>query len=64
MRIIMPDKSVRICPAGPGTVEEVLLALGINPVEVLVTRDNTLIPESAATREDDELRIIRVSHGG
>jgi len=64
MRIIMPDKTVRECPAGMGTVEEVLLALGLNPVGVMVIRGDKLVPESAPVSDDDELRIITVSHGG
>jgi len=64
MRIIMPDKTVRECPGGMGTVEEVLLSLGLNPVGVMVIRGTRLVPESAPVSDGDELRIITVSHGG
>jgi len=64
MRVIMPDRTVKECPAGMETVEEVLAALGINPVAVIVTRNNTLVAESAPVSDEDELRIIAVSHGG
>lgn len=64
MRIIMPDRTVRTCSFTPATVEQLLLGLGINPLEVMVTRSGRLLPESAPVADDDEIRIIMVSHGG
>jgi sulfur carrier protein ThiS len=64
MRIIMPDRTERDCPAKPATVEQLLLGLGINPLEVMVTRGGKLLPETAPVHENDEIRIIMVSHGG
>jgi sulfur carrier protein len=64
MRIIMPDRTVRDCPGNPATVEQLLLGLGINPLEVMVTRGGKLLPETAPVDENDEIRIIMVSHGG
>ena len=64
MHIIMPDKTVRTCSGKPATVEQLLLDLGINPLEVMVTRKGKLLPETTPVEESDEIRIIMVSHGG
>ena len=49
---------------GPGTVAALLQEMGINPLEVMVARNGTLVPEQAAIGGDDEIRIIRIAHGG
>jgi len=64
MKIILPDQSIRIMEKNPGSVEALLLALGINPLEVIVSRNGTLVSETAGTGKDDEIRIIRIAHGG
>jgi sulfur carrier protein len=64
MKIILPDQSTRVMPQCPGTVEALLLALGINPLEVIVSRNGTLVPEHTVILETDEIRIIRIAHGG
>jgi sulfur carrier protein ThiS len=64
MKLILPDRSIRIIYHCPATVEAVLLAEGINPLEVMVSRDGKLITEDTLVSMDDELRIIRISHGG
>jgi len=64
MRVILPDKSVKEYSASASTVAHLLADLGCNPVEVLVVRNNTLIPESTLLEDHDEIRIIMVSHGG
>ena len=64
MKIILPDKSCR--DAGPGkvTVEDLLRDLGFDPIGVLVSRNGTLVTEDAVVGNDDEIRIIRIAHGG
>jgi sulfur carrier protein len=64
MNLILPDRSIRKINPAPATVEAILEKEGINPLEVLVSRDGTLIPEDTLVSGDDELRIIRISHGG
>lgn len=64
MIVIMPDQTTRTLDTNPGTAGALLAALGINPLEVIVVQNNALIPESAAIRDDDEIRIIRIAHGG
>jgi sulfur carrier protein len=58
-----PDRTEEIAVAS-ATVEDVLLMLGVNPVEVIVSRNGTLIPEDTVVGGDDELRVIRFVHGG
>ena len=64
MNLILPDRSIRKTDPAPATVEAILEKEGINPLEVLVSRDGKLIPEDTLVSGDDELRIIRISHGG
>ncbi len=49
---------------GARTVEQVLVGLGINPIEVIVSRNGRLVPDDAVVSGDDEIRIIRIAHGG
>ncbi|MGA2935221.1 MAG: thiamine biosynthesis protein ThiS [Methanomicrobiales archaeon] len=64
MKIHLQDGTARTFEGGPATVSRVLLSLGVNPVEVIASRDGKVIPEDTFLGPDDEIRIIRVSHGG
>ena len=64
MKLILPDGASRILDPAPATVETILQKEGINPLEVMVSRDGKLITEDTLVSGDDELRIIRISHGG
>ncbi len=64
MKIILPDQSIRVMEHSPGTVAALLNELGINPLEVMVSRNGTLVPEQAAINGDDEIWVIRIAHGG
>jgi sulfur carrier protein len=64
MNLILPDRSKRVIDSAPATVESILQKEGINPMEVMVSRDGKLITEDTLVSGDDELRIIRISHGG
>ncbi len=64
MKIILPDQSTRVMSQHHGTVEALLLALGINPLEVIVSQNGTLVSEHAVIGDTDEIRIIRIAHGG
>jgi sulfur carrier protein len=64
MRVQLPDGSVRRLDEAEIRVEELLAGLGVNPVEVIVTRNGTLVPEDAMAGGDDEIRLVRISHGG
>ena len=64
MKIILPDRACRETGPGPVTVEALLQELGFNPLEVIVSRNGTLVTEDALVENDDEIRIIRIAHGG
>jgi sulfur carrier protein len=64
MKVILPDKSCRDLVTTPRPVEQVILDLGINPLDVLVSRDGKLLTEDTLVGNDDEIRVIRISHGG
>ena len=64
MKLILPDRSIRTIDPAPATVETILIREGINPIEVMVSRDGKLITEDTLASGDDELTIIRISHGG
>jgi sulfur carrier protein ThiS len=64
MKIILPDQSTHVAGNSPGTVEALLLALGINPLEVIVSQNGALVSEHAVIGDADEIRIIRIAHGG
>lgn len=64
MKIHLQDGTARTFGEGAARVSEVLLALDLNPVGVIVSRNGRVIPEDTILGQDDEIRIIRVSHGG
>jgi len=64
MKILLPDKSCRDAGPGPVTVEALLQELGLDPIAVIVARNGTLVTEDAIVENDDEVRIIRIAHGG
>jgi sulfur carrier protein len=64
MNIILPDNSGHFIDPAPRTIEQVLMDFGINPIEVIVSVNGKLVPEDAIVSGNDEIRIIRVAHGG
>ncbi|MDD3136684.1 MAG: MoaD/ThiS family protein [Methanoregula sp.] len=62
--MILPDKSEQTIAMGASTVEQVLVLLGVNPIEVIVSRNGRLVPDDAQVSGDDEIQIIRIAHGG
>jgi sulfur carrier protein len=64
MKLILPGRRIREIDPAPSTVEAILQKEGINPLEVMVSRDGKLITEDTLVSGDDEIRIIRISHGG
>jgi sulfur carrier protein ThiS len=45
-------------------IEDLLAILGINPVEVVVAKNGTLVTEKESAGGEDVIRIYRISHGG
>jgi sulfur carrier protein ThiS len=64
MRLILSDQEVRIFEHNPAPVEQILLEQGINPLEVLVSRNGKMLSEDTIIHPNDEVRIIRIAHGG
>lgn len=46
------------------TVKELLKKLGINPITVLVSKNNELVAEDERLDDKDEVKIISVVSGG
>jgi sulfur carrier protein ThiS len=64
MKIHLQDGTTRRYGGEASRVWEVLLALGLNPAGVIVSRNGRVIPEDTVLGRDDEIRVVRVSHGG
>jgi sulfur carrier protein len=64
MMLILPDKSRKELHIEEGVIEDILKDLGINPVEVIVARNGKVVSELDRIADEDEMRIIRVVHGG
>jgi sulfur carrier protein len=64
MRLILPDGNTRVITRDPAPIATVLLEAGMNPLDFMVSRNGKLITEDTILGEDDEIRIIRISHGG
>jgi len=64
MKLILPDQKTITIDRVPAPLEKVLLDMGINPLEVIVARNGKMVPEDTVVQPDDEIRIIRIAHGG
>ena len=64
MKLILSDQDIRIFEHSPAPVEQILLEQDINPLEVIVSRNGKLLSEDAVIQTSDEVRIIRIAHGG
>jgi len=64
MNVILPDNSSCTTTPDPRAVDQVLMELGINPLDVIVVVNGRLVPEDTVISGNDEVRIIRIAHGG
>jgi sulfur carrier protein ThiS len=64
MKLILSEKDIRILDHNPVPVEQILLEQGVNPLEVIVSRNGKIISEDTLIAADDEVRVIRIAHGG
>jgi sulfur carrier protein ThiS len=48
----------------PAPIEQILSQMGISPAGVIVLKNGRIVPEDVIAGENDDIRIIRVSHGG
>jgi sulfur carrier protein len=64
MKLILPDRKERVIATRPVPLDQILLAEGINPLEVIASRNGALITEDTVVGDNDEIRIMRIAHGG
>lgn len=64
MKLILADLKELVLVCSPAPLDQILLEAGINPLEVLVTRNGSLMAEDAIVGADDVIRVIRIAHGG
>lgn len=64
MRVIYQDGRVKEMEITEMPIEDLLEELGINPVEVIIAKNGKIVPEDEMVRNDDEIKIIGVKHGG
>ncbi len=64
MRLILSDTDTRILEHSRAPVEQILLEQGINPHDVIISRNGKLISEDTVIEAGDEIRVIRIAHGG
>jgi sulfur carrier protein len=64
VRVILPEGGTVDVEKERMVIRALLAELRINPLEVLVARNGTIVPEDAEARAGDEIRIITVKSGG
>ncbi len=64
VQLILPDRRSHEEPLAGRRLDRLLADLGINPCEVLVTRESRLLPDDAPLGENDRLRVVPIVHGG
>jgi sulfur carrier protein len=64
MKLILPDRTERVIGGRAVPLDRLLLAEGISPLEVIASRNGVLIPDDTVVGDDDEIRLIRIAHGG
>ena len=64
MKIVLPDGSRKEMTVESTSIEDLLKELGINHVEVIVAKNGKIVSEEETAGFADELKIVRVVHGG
>lgn len=64
MQVILPDKSIRTFPPDPIPIELILERLEIPRHSVIIVKNGRVIPDDLIAEGEDQVRIIRVFHGG
>ena len=64
MKITLQDGVIKDMPIDTMLIEEILKLLDINPVEVIVAKNGKIVSELEMARAGDELKIVRIVHGG
>ncbi len=64
MKINMPDGSKIELAGKSGRIEDILNELEINSEEVIVAKNGRIVAEEETAGGSDELKIVRIVHGG
>jgi len=64
MLIALPDGSRKEIAENGARIEDILIELGLNPVEVIVAKNGKIVSEEETASSDDELKVVRFVHGG
>ena len=64
MKIVLDDGTTKELQIEEAVIEDILARLEINPVEVIVAKNGKITSEFDFVQSDDQLKIIRIIHGG
>jgi len=64
MKIVLDDGTTKELQIEEAVIEDILARLEINPVEVIVAKNGKITSERDFVYSDDQLKIIRIIHGG
>ena len=64
MQITMPDKSIIELAVEENRIEDILEELEIISEEVIVAKNGRIVTEEETAGGSDELKIVRIVHGG
>ena len=64
MKIALPNGETKEIAVNSVAIEDILKKFGINPVEVVVAKNGKIVSEYEVIDSGDELKIIRIVHGG
>ncbi len=64
MKIVLDDGTTKELQIKKAVIEDILSSMGINPVEVIVAKNGKITSECDLVQSSDQLKIIRIIHGG
>ena len=64
MKIVLDDGIVKEVEVDKALIEDILNDLKINPVEVIVAKNGKITSEYDEVGSEDQIKIIRIIHGG
>jgi len=64
MKIVLDDGTIKEVKVDRAMIEDILNDLKINPVEVIVAKNGIITSEYDMVESEDQLKIIRIIHGG
>jgi len=64
IKVVMDDRSIKELGVERETILDILGLLGVNPEEVIVAVNGKIVSEYDSIGKGDELKIVRIVHGG